>query len=149
MADTATWIALGVAVYGAGLSTAIAVGQLRQRKREAARGIDVLPRGRMMQGRPVFGVYAYNSESRPVQVVRAGLVGLNGVPIWHGAPHPPQLPALLGVGESVFIPFLDAWLTQVRMSMPHVEYMGVAVEDAGGRVYTSEPGTPPPLHSYA
>jgi hypothetical protein len=142
MPDFATWIALSVATYGAGLSTATAVERRRQRKQESSRGIRVTLRTTMARGSPVRGVHAYNAEHRPVEVRRAGLVAANGMTMWHGNPYPPQLPTRLGDGEGVFIEFLDDWLRLIHASTGGEGFVSGAVEDAGGNVYASEPGPP-------
>jgi hypothetical protein len=95
----------------------------------------------MPAGRLVPGVHAYDAEQRPVEIRRAGLVAANGMVMWHGHPYPPQLPARLGDGESVFIELSAEWLDLINASTGQ-QFVRGAVEDAGGNIHMSEPGPP-------
>ncbi len=135
--DVTTWIALAVGVYGGGLSTYTAVTRRLNSKRELARGVDVVIRTRVLAGPPtvpVTAIHAYNRERRPVQIVRAGALMTNGVPIWHG----PELPATLGPGESVEIRLPDEWFWLITAST-QAEVSRLMVSDAGGTMYFSDP----------
>ena len=87
--------------------------------------------------RPVLAIHAFNSERRPVEVVRAGVIVANGATIWHG-PETPELPARLADGESVEIRLPDDWIELIRASSGH-DVVQLAVMDAGGKLYVSEP----------
>jgi hypothetical protein len=87
--------------------------------------------------RPVLAIHAFNTEQRPVEVIRAGVIVANGTLIWHG-PETPELPARLGDGESVEIRLPDEWIELVRASTGH-DVVQLAVMDAGGQLYVSEP----------
>jgi hypothetical protein len=144
--DVATWIALAIGIYGGGLSTYTAVTRRQESKRELARGIDVVVRTRVLAGPPtvpVTAIHAHNRERRPVQIVRAGALMTNGLMMWHG-PETPGLPATLGDGESVEIHLPDEWFWLIRGST-RAEVSRLAVSDAGGTLYFSDPrGLPPP-----
>jgi hypothetical protein len=87
--------------------------------------------------RPVLAIHAFNSERRPVEIVRAGVIAANGSVVWHG-PETPELPARLGDGESIEIRLPDEWIELVRASTGQ-EALQLAVMGAGGKIYASEP----------
>lgn len=139
MTDLVSWGASAIAGYGAIVSTYTVVSRHRERQSELARGITVTPRSRIIPGDPpyaVLAIHAYNSGRRPVEIVRAGLKLVNGMGVWHG-PETAELPALLGDGQSVEIRLPPDWIDLVTASAGEPERL--AVTDAGGTIYLSEP----------
>jgi hypothetical protein len=138
--DAPTWIALGVGLYGAGLSTFTFVSNRLDAARAQARGIEVYSRMRVVPGDPpgpALAILAYNRERRPVQIVRAGIISESGMLVWHG-PETPELPATLGDGESVEVRLPNDWIQLVTASTGG-QISGFAVMDAGRTVYRSDP----------
>lgn len=140
VADAPAWIALGIALYGGGLSTYNTVIERRGKLEELVR--DVRVTGRMRPGadpsKPVLTVRAYNSKKRPVQVTRAGVVLRSGIIMWQG-PSTPGLPARLDDGDSIEVPLAPEWLELTQAAMRQ-EIVGLAVEDASGTPHRSSPG---------
>ncbi len=138
MADVATWTALGVAIYAAGVSTYNEFTKRRDSKRALERNVHVEGRMRHKGGdvtHPVRVVTAVNTQRRPIEIARVGAVLASGVQVWR--PTADDLPARLGDGESVELELPDNWLDLVGGSLQS-EIVAYSVADSNGAVYESE-----------
>jgi hypothetical protein len=83
--------------------------------------------------KPVLIVTAVNTEQRPIEIARAGIVVGTDMVIWH-PPRQVGLPARLEDGQSVDVDLSADWIELTRLSTRQ-DPIGVAVEDSDGRVY--------------
>jgi hypothetical protein len=143
VADVATWVALAIALYGAGLATYTAIGRRRERREALRREVlvtgDVRPHPEDPK-EPLFRLTATNAAVRPVEIAKAGVVMDNGFIVFHG-PYTPNLPAHLEDGQSVSVMFDQLWIDMVQATTSQ-EIAGLAVRDSTGQHYFSEEAHP-------